>query len=143
MKKTNEDIATPLVLLIVYAMFSIHETLTLPESISRHNTSLFYEPLLFSENIFLTLSNFVWFAVPVVLVCFSFKEKDIFLSFLYMIGTVPFLLTQQVIMCLDIKILYLVKIIVSYFLTACLFRHITKMFEKNKNFPRGEAEDGP
>ncbi len=132
MKNIDKDIATPLVLLVVYAMFAASETMTLPDTIGFHNSTLFYKPIIWSGNIFLRISNILWFSIPAVLLIFAVREKDLFLSTLFILGAIPFMLTNNIILFLNLQVLYGIKIILCYILVGGFFWYIVAEFNRQK-----------
>ncbi len=121
----DEDLNTPIILLFMYSMMFIAECTGLIENLDTYGSVMLIEPILFADNIFETIGNFCWFSMPTAILYAAFVEKQLFLKFTYLLGTLPFILTGPIINKLGYKSLYVIKVVVIFLVTMCLIKYLT------------------
>jgi hypothetical protein len=129
----DEDFGTAIMLLFMFSMLFVWEIRDLMKNLSSHGSIIITEPILFADNSFKTLGNFLWFLIPATIVLAAIKEKHLFLKLTYFLGSVPLVLTAPIINKLGFKSLYVVKVLIMFAVTMCLIKWLgntTELYKK-------------
>jgi hypothetical protein len=120
----DEDLNTPLILLFMYSMMFIAECMGLMKNLDAYGSVILIEPILFADNIFETIGNLCWFSMSAAILYAALVQKQLFLKFTYLLGTLPFILTGPIINKLGYKSLHVIKVAVIFTVTMCLFKYL-------------------
>ena len=129
----DEDFINPILLLFFYSMLIVGNTSELRENLEAHGSIILDEPILFTDNVFETLTRFCWFFIPAVILVMAIRERDPFLRLTYFLGSVPLVLTGPIINELGLKSLYVVKVLIILAVIMCLIRYLiytTELYKK-------------
>ena len=133
----HEDFKTPIILLFLFSIRLVYEEHEIVNNIKDCGSIMLSEPILFTGNILETLIRFCWFAIPIVIFFTAIKEKDLFLKFIYMIGSVSLFLTTPLINKLGFKSLYVIRILMMFVVVICVVKYLINTTELYKiNFKK-------
>jgi len=129
----DEDFGTPIFLLFFFSMIFVLEAVGIMKNIEACGSIMLSEPILFTGNIFETLTRFCWFFIPVAILLAAIKEKDLFLKLTYSLGSIPLILTTPVINRLGFKSLYVIKVLIVFAVIMCAMKYLlntTELYKK-------------
>ncbi len=125
----DEDFATPIIFLFLFSMFSIACIFEIQENMQAHGSIILSKPVLFSDSILETLSNFCWFFIPASIFLAALSQKHLFLKAIYFLGTIPLALTDPLINLIGYKSLYVIKPLIAFSVAVCLMIYLLKTTE--------------
>jgi len=120
----DEDLNTPILLMLMYSMMFIAECMGLMKNLDAYGSVILIEPIFFADNIFETIGNFCWFFMPAAILFAALGQKQLFLKCTYLLGTLPFILTGPIINKIGYKSLHVIKVAVIFIVTMCLFKYL-------------------
>ena len=129
----DEEFGTTIILLFLFSMLFVSEAREVVKNIETHGSIILSEPILFTGNLFETLTRFFWFFIPVAMLLGGIKEKDLFLKLTYFLGSIPLFLTTPVINKLGFKSLYVIKVLIMFAVLMCLIKYLintTDLYKK-------------
>ncbi len=129
----DEDFGTPIFLFFLFSMLFVSEAREIVKNLETHGSIILSEPILFTDNIFETLTRFCWFFIPIAILLAATKEKDLFLKLTYFLGSVPLFLTTPVINKLGFKSLYVIKVLIMFTVIMCVMKYLintTELYKK-------------
>ena len=129
----DEDFGTPIFFLFFFSMFFVYEASEIMKNIEAHGSIVLSKPILFTGNIFETLTRFCWFFIPAAIFLAAIKEQNIFLKLTYFLGSVPLVLTNPIINKLRFKSLYIIKVLIMFAVIMCLMKYLintTELYKK-------------
>ncbi len=126
----EEDFLIPILFLFVCSVTLGREVSMLYENWI--GSVVLIEPILFADSISTTIYNFSKFLVPVGLFIVSLKQKSILLKITYILGTVPFILSNSVINKLGYKSLFEVKMAILFIVSVLLIIYLLRVTELYK-----------
>lgn len=136
----NEDFGTPIIFLFLFSMLLVPEAQEIMKNIESHGSVILTEPILFTDNIFETLSRFCWFFVPTVIFITAIKEQNLFLKATYFLAAVPLVLTTQVINKFGFKGLYVIKVLIIFVVIMCLMKYLANTAELYKKALKAKTQ---
>jgi len=113
-------------------MLFIYEAREVVTNIETYGSILLSEPILFTDNLFETITRFCWFLIPLAILLGVIKEKDLFLKLIYFMGSIPLFLTTPVINKLGFKSLYVIKLLIMFAVLMCLIKYLINTMELYK-----------
>ena len=128
----DEDFGTPIFFLFFFSMLLVSEISEIMKNIEAHGSIILSMPILFTDNIFETLSRFCWFFIPAGIFLAALKERDLFLKLTYFLGSIPLVLTTPVINKLGFKSLYVIKVLIMFAVIMCVTKYLFKTTELYK-----------
>jgi len=90
------------------------------------------EPILFTDNIFQTITRFCFFFIPIAILFAATKETNLFLKLTYFMGAVSLFFTTPVINRLGFKSLYVIKVLVMFTVILCVMKYLINTTEQYK-----------
>ena len=129
----DEDFGTPIFFLFLFSILFVFEAAEIMKNIEAYGSIILSKPILFTDNIFVTLTRFCWFFIPVAILLAAIKQKDLFLKLTYFLGSVPLVLTTPVINKLGFKSLYVIKVLIMFAVIMCVMRYLlntTELYKK-------------
>jgi hypothetical protein len=99
---------------------------TLLDNMNKVNSVVLSEPILFADSIIKTISNILMFLFPVLIIILALKQKDYLLKVAFIIGTIPFILSDSIIMKLGYKNLFILNIVTIFIVVMLLIKYLTK-----------------
>ena len=111
----KEEIGSCLLLLTFFSMQFIYEVMNIKKNYITHDIS----------PSFFTVDNILLVMIP-TLIYLSFKAKSLFLKFIYLLSTFPFLFTSSIFNSLNIKWLYYLNIAILFIIIVCMIKYIVQ-----------------
>jgi len=125
-KKNLSDFEEALIFLFLFTLILGVELGSLEENLFSHGSIILSKPILFSDSILTTISNFLLFSIPAIIFVAALNKKQLLLKFAYFGGTLPLILTTSVINKFGYKGLFALKIIMLFFVVIFLIRYLKK-----------------
>ena len=72
----DEDFGTPIFFLILFSMLYVSEATEIIKNIEAHGSIILSEPILFTDNIFQTITRFCFFFIPIAILFAATKETN-------------------------------------------------------------------
>ena len=132
----NDDFRNHLFFLFLFTLILGVDLRGLSSNLSVNDSIALSKPILFSENIFETISNIFQFLIPVMIFIMALNQKNPSLKLIYLIGALPLALTPSVINKIGFQSLYYFKIISLFVVVMFLMRYLAKTYRHsilNKN----------
>ena len=129
----DEDFGTPIFILLFFSMLFVSEVREIMQNIEAHGSIILFEPILFTDNIFKTLTRFCYFLIPAAIFLAAIKEQNLFLKLTYFLGSVPLVLTTPIINRLGFKSLYVIKVLLMFAVIMCVMKYLintTELYKK-------------
>lgn len=130
----------------MFSMLLVLEVQGLMENLATHGSVMLIKSILFSENIFETISNVSYFIMPAAVFWAALSQKQRFLKFTYLLGTLPLLFTAPIINKLGYKSLYVLKIFIIFAVILCLMKYLlntTELYKKTFKQETDNQADSP
>lgn len=123
MEKTqgNKNLGEPLLLLMVFSVVFGAEIKSLSGNISK---------TISGNNVFVENSHLL--IIP-ALIYLCIKQKNIFLKYIYLLSTLPFIYWSSMVQSLNIRILFYLNLIIIFLIIMSLLGYIRRTFEKYKS----------
>ena len=131
----EEDFSTPIMLLFIFSMILGLQLRSLPEYFENFNkvhSVILNVPILFGDTTLETICNIGWFYFPIAILFMALKQKDLLLKITYMLGAIPLTLTNNVIINLGYKGLYIFSVAIIFVVVMLLIKYLTRTSELYK-----------
>lgn len=131
----EEDFSTPTIFLFIFSMILGLELRSLPDNFDNFNKAhsvILNVPILFGNSTFETIGNFCWFYLPIAIFFIALRQKDLLLKVTYMLGTIPLILTNNVIINLGYNGLYIFNVAIIFVVVMLLIKYLTRTTELYK-----------
>jgi hypothetical protein len=143
----EEDFYIPTIFLFIYSLVLGMELRALPENMNKVYSIVLSEPILFADGIIKTASNFSMFLFPVLIIFVAFKQKHYLLKIAFLLGTIPFILSDSIIIKLGYKSIFVVNVAIIFIVVMLLINYLTrtiglyKIALKQKTDNKGNTAD--
>jgi hypothetical protein len=131
----EEDFSTPIIFLFIFSMILGLQLRSLPdnfENFNRVHSVILNVPILFGNSTFETIGNFCWFYLPIAIFFIALRQKDLLLKVTYMLAAIPLTLTNNVIINLGYKGLYIFNAAIIFVVIMLLIKYLTRTTELYK-----------
>ena len=131
----EEDFSTPIMFLFIFSMILGLQLRALPEYFENFNkvhSVILNVPILFGDTTLETICNIGWFYFPIAIFFIALRQKDLLLKVTYMLGAIPLTLTNNVIINLGYKGLYIFSVAIIFVVVMLLIKYLTRTTELYK-----------
>ena len=135
----DEDFQLPIILLFLFSMFFAFEVTHISRIIG-NGPIRSPEPLLFASNLFETIGGLFWLCLPIAIIVFAVKQKNMALKLTYFLSSIPLLLEIPWVSTIASTRLHAIKTLLIFAVIISLVRYLINTTELYKKALKGIKE---
>ena len=121
----DEDFLFPILFLVLYSLSLVLELRSLPDNMNREYSIILTEPLLFTDNILKTITNFnSLFLVPALIMCLAYQQKTTLLKIAFFLASIPCVFSDSVIMKIGYNNLFVLNVLIMLTVVLLIIKYL-------------------